>query len=91
MDAVAVEKKTLRTQARDNHGHTYVVELWLKNTPSRGKKWVLQIRNTPGSWYMSTLLEGNYNEKNSKIWIDFGQNWLCSNFGEVMAEAKEQV
>jgi len=51
---------------------------------------VLSINNTPGSWYVDTLMEGN--ARNSNImYIDFGQKWICSNWSEIMKELNEWI
>jgi hypothetical protein len=57
-------------------------------------KWVLRITGTPGGWYMSTLLGGDKYATahvGSTISIDFGQDWNCINFDEVLAEAKQLI
>jgi hypothetical protein len=95
--------KTLKTQAKDNHGYSYKVVLRFEEKQigqtidlATGKwhnapchKWVLSIENTPGKWYMSTLLESD--KYSSGISLDFGQNWNCDNFQEVLNEAKELI
>lgn len=101
-----METKTLKVKALDNHGHKYPVELrferescGLSRLPDgtmgkhRTNKWVLHITTTPGHWYMSTLLEEDRHGRTmgKVISIDFGQNWNCINFDEVMKEAKEQI
>lgn len=97
-------KKTLKTQAKDNYGHQYEVILFLEETaggqtrnPETGEwwreptnKWVLKIKDTPGSWYMSTLL-GSGGLYPGGIAIDYGQKWNCTNFQEVLNEAKELI
>jgi hypothetical protein len=51
---------------------------------------VLSISDTPGSWYVDTLMEGN--TKNSNImYIDYGAKWICSNWSEIMIELNEWV
>jgi hypothetical protein len=76
--------KTLTTKATDNHGNSYDVTL----TPQDNNDWVLRITGTPGSWYMTTLEDGGPKDF---IWIDFGGNWLCTNFAAVMDEAIEAL
>lgn len=88
--------KTLKIKAKDNHGHEYGVELQMWTAPNRPMsdssrdKWILRILNTPGSWYMSTLLE-SHNHWQYGIAIDLGQGWYCTNFREVMDEAKQEI
>jgi len=93
--------KNLKVKAKDNHGLQYPVSLRFEKfsagqsrqadgslRPDIVNKWVLRIHNTPASWYMATLLEG---KTGSVIALDYGQNWNCINFDEVMKEAKEQI
>lgn len=81
---------TLKTKALDNHGHRYAVRLVFDHSDIMGWKWLLRIENTPGHWYMSTLLEHGY-PRQSGIAIDAGQNWNIINFDEVVAEAIELI
>jgi hypothetical protein len=95
--------KTLETKARDNHGYEYPVQLFLSMEPAGAfgsasgaqhlaaefsNRWVLRIKGTPGSWYMSTLLERGVQ---SQIALDFGQGWMCTNFAEIMREAMDNI
>lgn len=52
-------------------------------------KWSLRIQGTPASWYMSTLLHGALYPRG--ITIDYGQNWYCTNFQEVLNEAQKLI
>ena len=99
-----VAAKRLKTKAKDNHGHEYDVYLYMENLPTGWCRpdgisdddfrntfcfnWVLRIKDTPGGWNMSTLLESSCIET---ICIDGGQNWFCVNFGDVMREAKPLI
>ncbi len=76
--------KTLNTKATDNFGYTYEVALIPSDSKGFEGEYILQIKGTPGSWYMSTL--GDYSHPT--ISIDAGQRWDCTNFSAVMAEAK---
>jgi hypothetical protein len=78
--------KTLKTKAKDNHGYEYDVYLDLTKD---SKKWVLHIDGTPGHWYMSTLLEGDW--KRDRIAIDHGQGWYVENFRDIMIEAIDKI
>jgi hypothetical protein len=84
-------RKQLKVTAQDNHGYSYPVELVLRHSEYWGYKWVLVIKGTPGSWYMTTLLDDGYGPQRSMIYIDFGQRWCCTNFEEVLAEAKRNI
>jgi hypothetical protein len=77
--------KPLRTKARDNHGYEYRVYLEM----DKDRKWVLHVADTPGHWYMSTLLEST--GLRDRISLDFGQKWDVINFDEIMAEAVHLV
>jgi hypothetical protein len=68
--------KSLMVKAKDNYGHTYPVSLRMEPLG-----WVLRIEGTPGSWYMDDL------KGSREIAIDLGQNWICTNLDEIMAEA----
>lgn len=70
--------RKLTTTARDNHGHTYDVEI---QTGDNGKP-IVKILGTPGQWYYKSLGAYAYDT----IALDFGQNWNCINFDEVMRE-----
>lgn len=48
--------------------------------------WILRIAGGPGSWYLSTLMERD-GLKCTRLAIDFGQNWYCTNADELLAEA----
>ena len=78
--------KVLKTRAKDNHGYEYTV--YLEMDP-KDKKWVLHVEDTPGHWYMSTLMESP--ELRSTISLDFGQRWDVINFDEIMAEAIDLI
>lgn len=96
--------KTLKTLAKDNHNHIYSVTLRFEElqagqtrNPENGQwwyapcnKWVLVIEGTPGRWYISTLLENDQKFPDG-IAIDFGQKWYCTNFQEVLNEAKDLI
>jgi hypothetical protein len=83
--------KKLNVKAKDNHGYQYDVELVLRESKYWGYKWVLVIKGTPGSWYMTTLLYTDYGPQRGMIYIDFGQRWCCTNFDEVFSEAKRNI
>jgi hypothetical protein len=107
-----MEKRVLNVpvMAKDNMGHTYRVTVFTGGTKpgesynSVTKKleqrpedlWMLCINETPGHWYMVTLLDpvlgashGHWDGPNPSkvISIDFGQDWTCVNFDEVMLAA----
>lgn len=79
----------LNTRAIDNHGHSYEVRL-LRSDYEKIPSLVLRILDTPGSWYLKTILgrDGFGPPIRDKISIDFGQNWDCINMDQVMAEVK---
>lgn len=84
---------TLKTIAttRDRHGKTYTHPVHLlRSDYDRIPSLILYIDNTPGRWYLSTLLgrDGYGREVGTTIAIDAGQNWDCINMDEVMREVK---
>jgi hypothetical protein len=107
-----VAAKRLRTRAVDNHGNKYEVYLYMTNLPSgfgptdksddkfrndSCYKWILRIKNTPGGWYMTTLLNFdrdhpvNQFDVRESIAIDAGAKWDCVNFHDVLNEAKRLI
>lgn len=92
-------KIALEVKAEDNHGNLYEVELVRpefqpgESWDSVQKKlmrmpntygWVLRVKDTPGRWYMKTLLADSFS---GTISIDYGQRWSCVNFREIMDAA----
>ena len=71
----------LNTRARDNHGHTYSTELTVGKLGL-----ILKINGTPGQWYLDSLRSSGLA---NQIYLDFGQDWLCTNIGEIMAEVRQ--
>lgn len=82
--------KTLKTKAKDNHGYEYEVYLDLTKD---SKKWVLHVDNTPGHWYMTTLIESMLVRGNrlDRLAIDHGQGWYVENFRDIMVEAIDKI
>jgi hypothetical protein len=83
-------KKKLKARALDNHGHEYAVWLSFEHSDIMGWKWILGVEDTPGHWYMSTLLENGY-PRHRWIAIDCGQDWNIVNFDQVMKEAVDLI
>lgn len=80
--------RILKTLAYDNHGYEYWVILERKTSkwmPTAGPQWTLIVDGTPGRWFMSTLMNSENNLE--EIWIDYGQRWKITNFGDVLREA----
>ena len=77
--------RQLAVKAEDNHGYKY--DVVLRQAEENGKL-LLDVKGTPATWYLSTLLEG---EKSDRIYIDVGQEWLIINFAEVMKEAVDNI
>ena len=50
-----------------------------------GGKWIFYIQDTPGQWYLNTLLNDH---KSDGIYIDYGMGWICDNIQELLKEAK---
>lgn len=84
-------RKQLNVRAVDNFGHTYAVELELKHSPHWGWKWVLVVVNTPGRWYLTTLLNDDPDLVRSRLYVDYGQRWMITNFDLVMKAALKEI
>jgi hypothetical protein len=83
---------TLKTKAYSGKDYYYNVNIISDNDNSmvkKGYKYILSIENTPGSWYIKTLLEGN--SMNSSVISIQGNEWFCYNWDEIMKELKEDV
>ncbi|MEY2714896.1 MAG: hypothetical protein RIT24_1239 [Planctomycetota bacterium] len=80
-----IQSVTLPSSAVDNHGHAYTVTIETGD-PHFGP--VLHVKNTPGRWFLKTLLDGR---PRARIAIDCGQHWIVDNFDAVMAEAMQAV
>jgi hypothetical protein len=100
-------RKMLKAKARDNHGNSYDVSLDLAEFESgktrdsetgemryaRADKWVLKIHKTPGQWYLSSLCAGLSRGRSPGVTmsLDYGQNWICTNFTTLLEEALELI
>ncbi len=81
----------LKNTVKCNHGYTYKVSLKLKEGDS---DWVLSVENSPGSWYVKTLLglDGlTSNPTGDFIWLDWGQKWSVSGMAPVISEAMDYL
>jgi hypothetical protein len=67
----------------------HLIEGTMKYTPTYNGV-VLSISDTPGSWYVDTLMEGDA-KYNNIMYIDFGAKWICSNWSEIMKELNEWI
>jgi hypothetical protein len=68
----------LPVKAKDNHGHKYDVVIAYRN----GKP-ILNVKGTPGTWYIDTLKK----HRGNILSIDSGQGWDLINFNEVFKAA----
>ena len=102
MSTVYLVERPLVTKARDNHDHEYDVTMKLKGVhESMGQvhekfsyRWILDIKRTPASWYMNTLIDngdGPLTLVRRTIDIDTGAGWVCVNIDEVITEALRMV
>ena len=67
--------------------HTYPIHI-LKGDPKYAEKYdglILSISNTPGYWYVDTLMESPV-RRSDYIYIDGGQEWACVNWDKIMNE-----
>jgi hypothetical protein len=81
----------LKNTVRCNHGYSYKVSLKLK---AGDTDWVLSVDNSPGSWYLKTLLGlGHFSNgpTGDFIWLDWGQRWSVSGMAEVIKEAVDYL
>lgn len=85
MPAQEIQSVVLPSPAVDNGGRAYVVAIESGDSHYGP---VLHVKNTPGRWYLRTLLDGR---PRARIAIDYGQNWVVDNFNVVMAEAVRAV
>jgi len=56
--------------------------------PDKYDHLILSVEGTPGSWYISTLMEHGSFYRNKAV-IDGGQNWTVDNWDEVSKEFLE--
>lgn len=73
----------LKTPAKDNHGRQYQVEI----AKDRDGIDVVNFQGAPSGWSVKTLLGHTYHV----LAIDFGQNWLCINIQDIVAELRSCV
>lgn len=79
-----MQTKPLTTKALDNFGYVYDVALVPSDYKGFAGEYVLQIKGTPGSWFMSTLAD----HTGVRMSIDACQKWDCINFGAILTEAQ---
>ena len=97
MQKVTAKKKVmLKTKAKTSSGgggkvYEYPVSLELDSDGMKYGGVVLRINNTPGSWYLKTILDKGEKNLPKTISIDYGQNWSCINMDEVLKEALKKV
>jgi hypothetical protein len=78
----------LRTKAESNGGYEYDVVLkWGPLSDDEGP--ILDIKKTPGSWYLNTIRK--WEHARGPVPIDVGQDWLWTNPKEVLKEAFKQA
>ena len=82
--------KTLDTMAKDNFGHRYLVHL-IPPTPDKPFQMghVVHIEGTPGRWELGSFAK--WGEDDREVSIDWGQKWVCTNWNEVLREARQVV
>ncbi len=78
----------LKTQARDNYGYSYPVSIVVEDRDGFlvGER-ILKIHDTPGSWYLRTLLASSVG---ARLAIDYGQDWYCENIQSLIEEANHE-
>lgn len=81
----------LKNTVRCNHGYTYKTCLRLKDGD---KDWVLSVENSPGSWYLKTLLGLDHFSNGPTgdfIWLDWGQRWSVTGMAAAIKEAVDHL
>lgn len=84
------EAITKTLQDPNSKTYTYPVHI-LKGDPKYGEKYgglILSISNTPGAWYVDTLMESPV-RRSDYIYIDAGQGWACVNWDVIMGELEQ--
>lgn len=86
-------QKRLRTRAEtewEKSGGKKTFDVYLVEDPRYYETWglSLKIEDTPGSWFISSLLSGGLG---NKVYIDHGQRWAWTNPQEVFKEVEQLV
>ena len=86
---------TAHTTARD---HNRIYDHAVSLTLDWEYKWILGIEDTPGHWFMETLLLGWPGPDEAEVItvpetmsIDSGQGWIVLNWREVMTAAIREI
>jgi hypothetical protein len=86
---------TAHTTARD---HNRIYDHAVSLTLNWEYKWILVIEETPGQWYMETLLLGWPEPDEVEVIrvpetmaVDAGQEWMVLNWREVMTAAIREI
>jgi hypothetical protein len=82
---------TLKTKAKTTSGdkvYEYDVVFYKGEYDDEYGGLVLSIETTPGSWYLSTLLENDNIRYQDEISIS-GSDWMCDNWKDVISEVFE--
>ena len=79
----AAETRTRRGWGALGDGNRYSYGVYLVDEPGGV---VLRISDTPGSWYVWSLLDGGLSPE---TYIDYGQRWLWVNVHEVFDELRQ--
>lgn len=78
-------KYKLKTKALTNRGKSHNVYLIVSSQFSETDETSLHIENTPGCWFMESLLSGGL--EHNELSIDFGARWSCINRSDLIREA----
>lgn len=86
------KKRYLKTKAKctySNGKSTHRVYL----EPGDNGKQVLVIEDTPGRWYVVTLLglDGYGVRVGDRLAIDYGQDWYVENMGAILGEVTKDM
>jgi hypothetical protein len=72
--------------AKDNHGHSYQVQLVRDYKYSKGE-YTVRFVGAPSGWSVSSL--SSFNPQ--RLAIDAGQEWYCENIQEVLSAVKKAL
>ena len=97
MDTIVFTLNTkAKSEYRDGDGKItckeYPVHIKLDTHHKYG--FILKIEDTPGSWYMSTLMGnryGNSYSEDNQILSIYGMDWMCVNIFDLLKEANETL
>lgn len=88
----AIAERLVDVAAIDNEGSLWSVVLYLMPTDG-SPRWVLKILDTPGRWYLGSLLETFMKSHGQpyNLAIDARKGWNVTNIGEILLSAVDAI